>query len=245
MAASSRTGRDPAGLRRLRRRRLPGPGVGHRGRRGRLSGRRRRGGNQPVSRSEPHRWQPCWMKLRTLSVLQPQPTGDRRGRRSVHHQVPQGAGSLYREASRTRGSCCCRSRRGPRPPGWRRWSRSVGSAIDCSSPKEGDLVPWLSQIARRDSTSSSTPQEATALARAGRPRESGILVAELEKLVDLRRRDQANREKRHSQAGRSRPGRDHLEDPGRCARRPESSRARAPRQPASPTAKSRSACSPQ
>ena len=59
---------------------------------------------------------------------------------------------------------------------------NVGFPIDCSSPREGDLVPWLSQIARARFDTQFGAQEARLLLELVGP-ESGILMAELEKLT--------------------------------------------------------------
>ena len=58
---------------------------------------------------------------------------------------------------------------------------NVGFAIDCSSPKEGELVPWLSQIARARFDTQLGAEEARLLLELVGP-EPGILMAELEKL---------------------------------------------------------------
>ena len=129
-------------------------------------------------REQPHRSRPCWMKCGRC-LLQPHPAGDRRGRRSVRHQVPQGPGSLRREAL-PGGDPALQVKRGPRPPGWRRFEKS-GLPIDCSSPKEVDLVPWISQIASARFDAQLDAAEARLLLELVGP-ESGILVAELEKL---------------------------------------------------------------
>jgi DNA polymerase III subunit delta len=57
----------------------------------------------------------------------------------------------------------------------------VGLPIDCSSPKEADLVPWISQIASARWGTQLEPAEARLLLELVGP-ESGILVSELEKL---------------------------------------------------------------
>ena len=59
---------------------------------------------------------------------------------------------------------------------------NVGFPIDCSSPKEGDLVPWLSQMARARFDAQLAVQEARLLLELVGP-ETGILMAELEKLT--------------------------------------------------------------
>jgi DNA polymerase-3 subunit delta len=58
---------------------------------------------------------------------------------------------------------------------------SVGLPIDCSSPKEVELVPWISQIASARFGAQLDAAEARLLLELVGP-ESGILVAELEKL---------------------------------------------------------------
>jgi DNA polymerase-3 subunit delta len=57
----------------------------------------------------------------------------------------------------------------------------VGFAIDCKSPKEGDLVPWLCQMASDRWGAQLAAPEARLLLELVGP-ESGILMAELEKL---------------------------------------------------------------
>ena len=57
----------------------------------------------------------------------------------------------------------------------------AGLSIDCSSPKESDLVPWISQVASTRFGAQLDPAEARLLLELVGP-ESGILVAELEKL---------------------------------------------------------------
>jgi DNA polymerase III subunit delta len=58
----------------------------------------------------------------------------------------------------------------------------VGLAIDCSSPKEADLVPWLSQIAQaRFDVQLGADQSRLLLELVGP--EAGILVSEIEKLA--------------------------------------------------------------
>jgi DNA polymerase III subunit delta len=57
----------------------------------------------------------------------------------------------------------------------------AGLPIDCSSPKEAELVPWISQIANARFDVQLEPAEARLLLELVGP-ESGILVAELEKL---------------------------------------------------------------
>ncbi len=57
----------------------------------------------------------------------------------------------------------------------------VGLPIDCSSPKEADLVPWISQIAAARFGAQLDAAEARLLLELVGP-ESGILVSELEKL---------------------------------------------------------------
>jgi DNA polymerase-3 subunit delta len=59
---------------------------------------------------------------------------------------------------------------------------NVGFAIDCSSPKEGELVPWLSQVARAKFDTQLGAQEARLLLELVGP-EPGILMAELLKLT--------------------------------------------------------------
>jgi DNA polymerase III subunit delta len=59
---------------------------------------------------------------------------------------------------------------------------NVGFPIDCSSPKEGELVSWLSHIARARFDTQLGAQEARLLLELVGP-ESGILMAELEKLT--------------------------------------------------------------
>jgi DNA polymerase-3 subunit delta len=56
-----------------------------------------------------------------------------------------------------------------------------GLPIDCSSPKEADLLPWISQIASARFDVGLEPAEARLLLELVGP-ESGILVAEIEKL---------------------------------------------------------------
>jgi DNA polymerase-3 subunit delta len=59
---------------------------------------------------------------------------------------------------------------------------NVGLAIDCTSPREGDLAPWLSQMARARFDTQLGAAEAKLLLELVGP-ESGILMAELEKLT--------------------------------------------------------------
>jgi DNA polymerase III subunit delta len=59
---------------------------------------------------------------------------------------------------------------------------SVGFPIDCSSPREGELVPWLSQMGRAKFETQLGAQEARLLLELVGP-ESGVLMAELEKLT--------------------------------------------------------------
>jgi DNA polymerase-3 subunit delta len=59
---------------------------------------------------------------------------------------------------------------------------NVGFPIDCSSPKEGELVPWLCQMARARFDAQLGVQEARLLLELVGP-ESGMLMAELEKLT--------------------------------------------------------------
>ena len=59
---------------------------------------------------------------------------------------------------------------------------NVGFAIDCTSPKEGELVPWLSQVARTKFDAQLGAPEARLLLELVGP-ESGILMSELEKLT--------------------------------------------------------------
>ena len=59
---------------------------------------------------------------------------------------------------------------------------NAGFSIDCSSPRESELVPWLSQIARAKFDAQLGAQEARLLLELVGP-ESGILMAELEKLT--------------------------------------------------------------
>jgi DNA polymerase III subunit delta len=58
----------------------------------------------------------------------------------------------------------------------------LGLPIDCSSPKEGDLAPWLCQIARTRFDVQLGAQEARLLLELVGP-ETGILMAEVEKLA--------------------------------------------------------------
>jgi DNA polymerase III subunit delta len=59
---------------------------------------------------------------------------------------------------------------------------NTGFPIDCSSPKEGELAPWLCQVARARFDAQLGAQEARLLLELVGP-ESGILMAELEKLT--------------------------------------------------------------
>jgi DNA polymerase-3 subunit delta len=58
---------------------------------------------------------------------------------------------------------------------------NVGLAIDCSSPKEAELLPWIGQLATTRFGVELAPAEARLLLELVGP-ESGILVSELEKL---------------------------------------------------------------
>ncbi len=58
---------------------------------------------------------------------------------------------------------------------------STGLPIDCASPKEADLVPWISHVAKTRFGAQLDAAEARLLLELVGP-ESGILVAELEKL---------------------------------------------------------------
>jgi DNA polymerase III subunit delta len=58
---------------------------------------------------------------------------------------------------------------------------SAGLPIDCSSPKEAELVPWISQVAKARFGAQLNPAEARLLLELVGP-ESGVLVAEVEKL---------------------------------------------------------------
>ena len=119
---------------------------------------------------------------------------------------------------------------------------SAGLPIDCSSPKEVDLVPWISQIASARFGEQLDAAEARLLLELVGP-ESGILVAELEKPRSTRPRPSESTRKISSSssepAGSRRSGRPSTRR-WRVTFAPRSSTSTV----SSPTAKSRSGCSP-